>query len=72
MSDFKPGSLDELIEKDISSFGLQHTLQRMELICAEKAAFIRASKYNKDLALRWKLMSIKLQRLSHKAGEILP
>lgn len=69
---FKPGSIDELIEADIDRFGLQHTLQRLELICAEKSAHIATEYNDKFLAIKWKLFSVKLQRISQKAGEILP
>lgn len=72
MSGLKSGSLDELIEQDIDAFGLQHTLQRIELLCAEKSAHIRTNYGDKQLALKWKLFSIKLQRISQQAGEILP
>ena len=68
----KPGSLDELLESDIDSFGLAHTLQRLELLCAEKSAHIRANYSDKALALRWKLASVKLKRLSQLVSEILP
>lgn len=75
MSDFKPGSLDELIEADIDRFGLQHTVQRLELICAEKAAHIATNStdiLDKKLALNWKLFSVRLKRVSQLAAELLP
>lgn len=72
-SGLKPGSIDEAIERDIDAFGLQHTLQRIELICAEKAAHI-ATNYpdSKRLAMKWKLFSLKLQHISQQAQDLLP
>ncbi len=75
MSGFKPGSIDEDIEADIDANGLHHLLQRLELICAEKAAHIKmnaADIQDNHLALVWKLFSVKIKRLSQLAAEKLP
>lgn len=72
MNGLKPESIDELIEADIDRFGLQHTIQRLELLCAKKATHVRANYGDKHLALKWKIFSVKLKRVSQRAGEILP
>ncbi len=68
----KPGSIDEAIEADIDQYGLQHTLQRLELLCAEKSAHLTTNYSDTALALRWKLFEVKLRKLSRQAEELLP
>lgn len=70
----KPGSLDEALEADIDRNGLSHTLTRLEMLCAEKAAHITINwgPDEKQLALLWKLFSVKLGRLAASAAERLP
>ena len=68
----KPGSIDILIEADIDAYGLQHTLQRLELICAEKAAHLITNWNDAGLAAKWNAFATRIQKLSQKAGVELP
>lgn len=73
-SGLKPGSLDEALEADIDRNGLAHTITRLELLCGEKAQHIamNGTQDDKQLALVWKLFSVKLGRLATTAAERLP
>lgn len=70
-AEFKAGNLDALIELDIDAFGLQHTIQRLELICLEKSAHILTNGGDKQLAREWQRFGVKLKQLSQQAGRRL-
>lgn len=69
MSDFKPGSLDEIIESAIDKHGLAHVLTCLGNICGEKAEHIRANWQDKATARPWDKWGKRFDNLARERVE---